>query len=194
MKRFFIPFCIFPIILVIGSVVAAFCQLDSDRVNWDTVLVVLALFSAPFSIFAAVKIVRRKLLALRMVLGAYVVAVLVAWGLFSTILQILVPSYIRYTVSYPGNVGSYHEVRFQFRHNGQWLDGPTVEGWPMTFSFPDLNNDGYRDIRVTDKYEQKSVEFTYMPKNDGRCFWHPVKNNSRLSASYPPANYYSNYP
>jgi len=187
MKRFFIFLsALFPAILVVGSVVAAVCQLDSNSVNWDTVFIIAALVSAPFSVLSTVMIVCKKWQSLKMALIIYVGAPLLAWALFSVILRILIPPYIRYTVSYPGRVGSYHKVQFQFKHNGQWLEGPTVEGWPMTFSFPDLNNDGYRDIKVTDNYDFKSVEFIYLPKNDGRCFWRPIGNNSRLSASYPP--------
>jgi hypothetical protein len=185
---------IFGAIVLVGSIIAPFCQLDTEPANWDISLVFAALIVAPLSIWSTAKSVRYKKLPLKMALFPYIIAVAFGPVLYWSIFRILVPPYITYTVSYPGNVGSYHKVQFYFKNNGQWLEGPSVEGWPMTLSFPDLNGDGHRDIKVTKSDDKTFVEFIYLPRNDGRCFWRPILNNSSLSAGYPPAQYYSNYP
>jgi hypothetical protein len=189
----FLP-SLFTLILLLDAVFEPICLLNSEQVNADTVLLVAGVIVAPFSIASTVISVCRKRLRVGIALSLYVCTVTLAWGINWITYGILVPPYIRFIVSYPGNVGDYHKVQFYFKHDGRWSEGPTVDGWPMTVSFPDLNHDGHRDIKVTENSSGKSVEFIYLPKNDGRCFWRPVKNDSRLSAAYPPANYYSGYP
>jgi len=169
-------------------------MLNSEPVNWDALLFFLALFIAPLSLRCTVRSVCKKRFAIKTALLYYCTILIVSYGIFRTTKRILIPPEIQYEVSYPGNTGSYHKVQFYFKHDGRWLEGPSVEGWPMTMSFPDLNKDGHRDIRVFKNGTNTSVEFLYLPQNDGHCFWRAVKNDSELSAAYPPGNYFSNYP
>jgi hypothetical protein len=154
----------------------------------------VTLLIAGLSLWATSRAIRRHSLTFRKATSLYAGVLFLAFSAFQITSHCLVPSNIDYAFSYPGNTGSYHMVQFYFRHDGHWLEGPSVEGWPLTVSFPDLNGDGHPDIRVTDNANGGSVEFVYLPKNDGHCFWRAVKNETRLSAGYPPGHYFSNYP
>lgn len=92
-----------------------------------------------------------------------VVCIALGYAAFKITMRCLVPPNIDFEYSYPGNTGSFHMVQFYFKVNGKWLEGPSVEAWPMTLSFPDLNGDGYPDIRVTENIEGGVVEFVYLP-------------------------------
>ena len=41
----------------------------------------------------------------------------------------------------------------------------------MIVRFPDINHDGYPDIRVTGN-NGEIVEYRYLPHNNGKCFGH----------------------
>jgi hypothetical protein len=176
---------LFGAVLLTGSIVAAFCQLNTESLNWDTLLLLLALLIAPLSLWSTVRSVRKKRFTVKTGIVYYGTILIVSYGIFWTTLRILVPPEIKYEVSYPadGATGTYDIVQFYFKHDGRWLEGPSAEGWPMTFSFPDLNKDGHHDIRIVQNGTNRSVEFVYLPQNDGHTFWRILKNDSDLSAN-----------
>jgi len=145
-------------------------------------------------ILATFVAVRRGQFRARMAIFSFSIILAVGAIAYTITQRCLVPSNLRFDFSYPGNTGTYREVQFYFKHNGQWLEGPSVEAWPLTVSFPDLNGDGCPDIRVVPNEGRGAVEFIYLPHNDGHSFWQPLKNDSGLSAAYEPARYFSNYP
>ncbi len=171
--------------------------MSSDSLDLFVVAILLFL---PFVAFVAGVIflnllcIRRRLLRARNAVVLFASILVLSAVAFMLINRSLTPANISFAFSYPGNTGSYHAVQFYFKDNGQWLEGPSVEGWPLTVSFPDLNGDGYPDIRVVPNVGEGAVEFVFLPKNDGHVFWRPVKNDTNLSAAYEPANYFSNYP
>ena len=96
----------------------------------------------------------------------------------------------------PGSSGSYHVAQFYHRVGTDWLEGPSVEGWPMRVSFPDLNSDGHKDIRVIEENTHRgdSIEFIYIPESKDGVYWAPHRMESRLCASYAPSRFYHNSP
>ncbi|HEY8962487.1 MAG TPA: hypothetical protein VIM57_09800, partial [Luteolibacter sp.] len=87
-------------------------------------------------------------------------------------------------------------VQFQNQVGDQWLDGPSMEGWPMKVAFPDLDSDGHKDIRVLEEKDLsgRAIEFVYIPcANDG-IYWKAHRMDSRLSARYKPAGICHNCP
>lgn len=94
------------------------------------------------------------------------------------------PANIHYTFDY-GRSETWQEVQFTHTVNGKEIKGPWVGGFPLCVRFPDINNDGYRDIRVIGNGPDDIVEYIYLPQNDGNCFWHLLKS-SVLGRSYPP--------
>jgi len=96
----------------------------------------------------------------------------------------------------PGATGSYHCVQFQHQVGDQWVDGPLVEGWPMKVSFPDLNSDGHKDIRISEEKDHSGrvIEFVCLPNAKDGIYWKAHRMDSRLSASYKPAGICHNCP
>lgn len=176
-------------LLLTGSIVLAFDNLNSDT---DVAsLIVLIVFPVVFltaglSLHASSRAIRRGTLTVKMTILYYVALTLIPPMVYEMVLFYLIPSNIKCEFSYPGNTGTYQAVQFYFKHDGRWLGGPSVEGLPLTVSFPDLNGDGYPDIRVTENEGSGSVEFVYLPQNDGHTFWRAIKNDTRLSAAYYP--------
>lgn len=98
------------------------------------------------------------------------------------------PSNIDYRFDY-GASGGWHEVQFSFTRDGQKIEGPWVGGFPLRVSFPDIDRDGFKDIRVTETAgvgAGGTVEYLYLPKNDGTKFWKLFRNDTGLRVSYPP--------
>lgn len=96
----------------------------------------------------------------------------------------------------PGSSGSYHVAQFHHRVGTEWIEGPSVEGWPMRVSFPDLDSDGYKDIRVIEEngHRGHAIEFVFIPEGKDGVFWEPHRMDSRLSAAYKPSHFFHNYP
>ncbi len=94
------------------------------------------------------------------------------------------PANIHYTISCNGSE-TWQEIQFTHTENGKEIEGPFVAGSSMCVRFPDINNDGYPDIRVIGSGAGNIVEYIYLPQNDGRRFWHLLKS-SGLARSYPP--------
>ena len=198
-KSAIILFALFGAALACAAVMVAFQSTDSepDVFLADLLFVVPTILClAGFSFFATWRAMRRGAVRFRWAILGYAGVILLAYLGFQITTRYLVPSDIRYEFTYPGNTGTYHMVQFYFRENGRWLEGPSVQGWPMKVSFPDLNGDGHRDIRVIERQDPGggAVEFVYLPRNDGHIFWRAVRNDTRLSAAYLAADYFSNYP
>jgi hypothetical protein len=107
------------------------------------------------------------------------------------------PSNIRWSFgSPPGSSGSYHTVQFFENVGDVWIEGREVEGWPMRVAFPDLNSDGYKDIRVVEENDQRgdAIEFVYIPNATDGIHWKAHRMDSRLSATYKPAGISHNNP
>ncbi|MEM1058526.1 MAG: hypothetical protein AAGK14_04695 [Verrucomicrobiota bacterium] len=105
------------------------------------------------------------------------------------------PSHVRFFVSNPGATGSYQMMEFEHWMDGGWIEGPTVEGWPMYLTFPDIDGDGFQDIRVQDTVHAGGViEFIYQPKALDGVYWKPGRLEGRLTAGYPPSSTFYNYP
>jgi hypothetical protein len=107
------------------------------------------------------------------------------------------PPNIRFSVGTPpGSSGSYHVVQFDHRIGDQWIEGPTVEGWPMRVTLPDLDSDGYKDIRVVEEnsHIDDAIEFVYIPNAKDGIHWKIRRMDSRLSATYKPAGISHNNP
>lgn len=107
------------------------------------------------------------------------------------------PSNIRFGFHSPSRAsGTYHVVRFYHQIGDQWIDGPSVEGWPMTVSFPDINSDGYEDIRVMKKHlrNEGAIEFVFLPHAMDGIHWKSYRTNAKLSATYKPAGFFLNQP
>jgi hypothetical protein len=184
-------------VVLVFSIVLAFqsTNSDSDLVLADFLLgAPVVLLTAGFSILTTSRAIRSGAIKFQSAAFCYAAVVLLAYCGFQITARYLIPADIRFDFSCPGNTGSYHAVQFYFKHDGRWLEGPAVEGWPLKVSFPDLNGDGHCDIRVVENGGTGSVEFVYLPQNDGHSFWRAVKNDSRLSAAYPPTDYFSNFP
>jgi hypothetical protein len=96
----------------------------------------------------------------------------------------------------PGSSGSYVVAQFHHRVGEGWVEGPSVEGWPMSVSFPDLNSDGFKDIRVIEAHGHRgdAIEFVFVPDAKDGIFWKPHRMDSRLSAAYEPAHFFYHYP
>jgi hypothetical protein len=96
----------------------------------------------------------------------------------------------------PGSSGSYHVAKFYHRVGTDWIEGPSVEGWPMRVSFPDLNSDGHKDIRVIEEngHGGDAIEFVFISDAKDGIFWKPQRLDSRLSAAYKPSRFFHNYP
>jgi hypothetical protein len=98
------------------------------------------------------------------------------------------PSHIHYKFDY-GQTGGWQEVQFSYAKDGVEIEGPWVGGFPLRVSFPDLNHDGFPDIRVVETAGYGAggvVEYIYLPQNDGEKLWHLVRHDSGLNVSYSP--------
>ena len=121
--------------------------------------------------------------------------ILMAVTTSQVIIRIECPSNISFQFSNPGQTGTYQKVEFFHKVAGKWIEGPSVEGWPLTVSFPDINSDGFPDIRVVEMlHPEKVIEFIYRPQPLGDIYWKAGKMDSGLSAAYPPAKIFYNYP
>lgn len=197
MPRPVIAFCaLFGALLIAGGVMWALCCLQSDpgeRTAEFLIGVAGILVTGLFGFSISFHTCRRWPVFIKAI-GLHFACLALGYAAFEATWHWLVPSNINFEFSYPGASGSYHAVRFHFKVNGQWIAGPSVEGWPVTVRFPDLNGDGHPDIRVTETNGSGVVEFVYLPDDNGKVYWHLVKNSSALSAAYEPAREFSNYP
>ena len=107
------------------------------------------------------------------------------------------PSDIRFSFGTPpGASGSYHAVQFYQKIGHHWIEGPEVEGGPLRVAFPDLDSDGYKDIRVVEENDHRgdAIEFVYIPNAQKGIYWKSHRMDSRLSATYKPAGISYNNP
>jgi len=107
------------------------------------------------------------------------------------------PSDLRFSFGSPlGASGSFHAVQFYHKNADQWIEGPEVEGLPMRVTLPDLNSDGYKDIRVVEENSHRgdAIEFVYLPNAKDGIHWKTHRMDSRLSATYKPAGISHNNP
>jgi hypothetical protein len=115
---------------------------------------------------------------------------------YEVLVRVQCPANIRFEFSNPGNTGTYQKVQFYHKISGQWIKGPSVEGWPLTVSFPDINHDGHPDIRVVESLAPKkgAIEFIYIPESKDGIYWKAGRMDSGLSAGYTPGKIFHNYP
>jgi len=167
-----------------------------DKQSSETALWILSflflLFIAPIVVLA-LAIARKWKILLHLIL----VPALIGYLGFHLFNWIYWPSTLRVGFgSPPGSSGSYHVAQFYHRVGTEWLEGPSVEGWPMRVSFPDLNSDGHNDIRVIEEncHSGDAIEFVFIPDGKDGIFWKPQRMDSRLSAAYDPSRFFHNYP
>ena len=137
-----------------------------------------------FALGGISRVVRKKTLALRTVLIFFGGLLLCTYSIYALTWRWLHPLGIRYEFEC-GATGSWQAVQFYHQYDGREIKGPWVGGYPLKVRFPDLNHDGYPDIRVIGSLGE-IVEYAYLPKNDGHCFWQWVKNNENHRGCYPP--------
>jgi len=135
-----------------------------------------------WSSFATASAVRRGRTNLKRI-GAFLgVVLLLSLSVAAVRWSLLHPKRISYEFSY-GQSGSWHEVQFRSIERGEAVKGPRVGGCPLRVSFPDLNSDGHRDIRV--QGSGRLTEYEYLPDSDGPSHWRLVRNEGFM-VSYPP--------
>ena len=174
--------------LLILAAAAPFALQSADSDFGVTFLIVV--FGGPvFLIVAliaasrAVRAIRNRAMTLR-TLGIFSAAVaLTSLAVYGGVWRWLHPANIHYNFDY-GQSGSWHEVQFTHTEHGQEIKGPWVGRWPVRVRFPDLNHDGYPDIRVIGDRDE-IAEYVYLPHNDGKCFWHLVQAKG-FYVDYPP--------
>ena len=175
--------------LLIVAAVTAVALYSADSDGWEY-LGLLLLIGGPIvlllALFAFFQLLDDLLGARAFKLrtcGLYFGAVLVvSAGLYGGVWRWFHSPGITYQFSY-GQTGGWQEVQFTHVVQGHQIQGPWVGGWPLSVRFPDLNHDGFPDIRVLG--DDRVAEFVYLPNNDGKCFWHLLKNDGFL-VSYPP--------
>lgn len=140
-------------------------------------------FWASFTSASAIKQGRTTLGKIGGFLGTVVV---VALSLSAVRWHSLHPKRITYAFDY-GQSASWHEVQFHSIEAEGIVKGPWIGGYPLSVSFPDLNADGHRDIRV--RGNGRIAEYEYLPKPDGARYWHLVRNEGFM-VSYPPDGHY----
>jgi hypothetical protein len=139
-----------------------------------------------WSSFATASAVRRGRTSLKRVGVFLSVVMLLSLSVAAVRWSFLHPKRISYEFSY-GQSGSWHEVQFRSIEGGETVKGPWVGGYPLRVSFPDLNSDGHRDIRV--RGSARLTEYEYLPDSDGPSHWHLVRNVG-FQVSYPPDGHY----
>ena len=143
------------------------------------VIFIVGLFAAS----RAIRAIRSRAMTLR-ALGIYSVSVaLTSFAVYGGVWRWLHPANIHYQFEY-GQSGIWHRVRFTHTEHGREFEGPWVGAWPLRVRFPDLNHDGYPDIRVVGD-GGKFAEYVYLPHNDGKRFWHLVRADG-FQVRYPP--------
>jgi hypothetical protein len=139
-----------------------------------------------WSSFATASAVRRGRTSLKRI-GVFLgVVMLLSLSVAAVRWTLLHPKRISYGFSY-GQPGSWHEVQFRSVEGGKTVEGPWVGGYPLRVSFPDLNSDGHKDIRV--RGSGLLTEYVYLPDSDGSSHWHLVRNEGFM-VSYPPDGHY----
>ena len=131
----------------------------------------------------AVRAIRNHAMTIR-TLGIYSASVVLAFcAIYGGVWRWLHPPNIHYMFEY-GQSGTWHRVRFTHTEDGHEIEGPWVGAWPLRVRFPDLNHDGYPDIRVLGN-GNNIAEYVYLPHNDGKRFWHLVRADG-FQLIYPP--------
>jgi hypothetical protein len=158
---------------------------DSD-IGWAFLIVFVGcpilLVVGLIALLQAIRAIRSGAMSVR-TLGIYFGSVALAFlAGYGGIWEWLHPSNIHFKFSY-GQSGSWHEVQFTHIEGGRQIDGPWVGAWPMRVRFPDLDHDGFPDIRVVGS--GRIAEYVYLPHNDGKRFWHLLHADG-FAVSYPP--------
>ena len=93
---------------------------------------------------------------------------------------------LRYKFEY-GHSPSWQAVQFSLFRDGEYVEGPWVGAYPLRVSFPDINGDKYRDIRI-DGYAGV-VEYQFLPERGAHGqYWTLIKNTG-YKISYPADGY-----
>ncbi len=130
----------------------------------------------------AIRAIRNRAMTIR-TLGINSAGVaLASCAVYGGVWRWLHPANIHYKFDY-GQSGTWHEVQFTHTEHGHEIQGPWVGAWPLRVRFPDLDHDGFPDIRVVG--DGRVAEYIYLPHNDGKRFWHLVRADG-FCVSYPP--------
>jgi hypothetical protein len=186
------PFPLVILAALIFYVAHALVSASTDSDGTATYFVVIFIGFPAFialcfwSSFATASAVRRGRTSIKRV-GVFLgVVMLLSLSVAAVQWSFLHPKRMSYAFSY-GQSGSWHEVQFRSIEGGKTVEGPWVGGYPLRVSFPDLNSDGHRDIRV--RGSGRLTEYEYLPDSDGPSHWHLVRNEG-FKVSYPPDGHY----
>jgi hypothetical protein len=161
-------------------------SVDSDPTWVFFVIFIVSPIILVLGFFAGSRVVgaiRSGAMTLRTLVLFFVIVAFASLAVYGGVWRWLHVPNIHYEFSY-GESDSWHEVQFTHTEHGREIEGPWVGGYPMRVQFPDINHDGYPDIRVTGN-GSKIVEYVYLPHNDGKCFWHLVRAEG-FGVSYTP--------
>lgn len=181
----------FPIVILAAFIFWAAHELVSASSDSDgtATYFMLIFFGLPaliilccWSYFATASAVRRGRTSLKRVGVLFGAVMLLGLAVAAFRWSFLHPKRISYEFSY-GQSGSWHEVQFRSIEDGENVKGPWVGGHPLRVSFPDLNSDGHRDIRV--RGTGRLAEYEYLPDSGGPRHWRLVRKNG-FEVSYPP--------
>jgi hypothetical protein len=158
----------------------------------NDVMFPIVVFGGPIFLIVAVTAISRAIRAIRSraitfrTLGIFSASVaFTSLGVYGGIWRWLHPANIHYEFQY-GQSGGWSAMQFTHTEHGHEIKGPWVGGNPLRVRFPDLNHDGYPDIRVLSD-NGGIVEYVYLPQNDGKHFWHLVRGwRQGFDISYPP--------
>jgi len=174
--------------ILIGAVIAI--DAESSDSSFIGICILLSMAYVAFLFVMLILGKSRRLLAPSACGG------LLAFITWQVLVWVECPANIRYEFSNPGNTGTYQKVQFYHKVSGHWIKGPSVEGWPLTVSFPDINHDGHPDIRVVESLAPKkgAIEFIYIPESQDGIYRKAGRMDSALSAGYIPGKIFHNYP
>jgi hypothetical protein len=97
------------------------------------------------------------------------------------------PGYLRAERSYTESVTLYHYT-FYFLDGDSKIEGPSVIGGMLSLSYPDLNKDGYRDIKVVSRTDTAPVAEILVNPNFPHKF--SVRSVNQLSLHFPTEDYF----
>lgn len=171
---------LFILLIMVGPLVAVSATADSDGGGICFLLFlgfflifIPTCFWCSFAIPRALNKGRTSLKRIGQSLAVVVIVTVAAAGLRYRQLH---PSHIAYEFEY-GQTGGWQAVQFSEPDGqGGQIEGPWVGGYPLSVSFPDLNGDGHRDIRVKGGGGMLA-EFEALPVPQGDKRWRYVRGS-----------------
>jgi hypothetical protein len=155
--------------------------------------VVLTILWFPIAVFlglrSLVQFITQKhhLLVKLYLLGGLAVTLILAYYSVWLLQNPLYFQGVRYEFSY-GQSPTWQAVQFSYIQNGVTVKGPWIGSYPVRVSFPDIDHDGYRDIRITGN--GRLTEYRFLPDGRGKNQYWTLIQNSGYKISYKVDGYY----